>query len=206
MKPRSIQHRDGKTTVDFLMPDVDPSQINKWNSLKLGDTIRFNLTLSGFVLAIRSDMMRSDIQDLRDNSTPVVILFSVKDARIANQTGPRIGANPQPSVDKTNDSNSTASDWLSGKYEGVAKSNTVGDIPLTLELKNDGGRFSGKVESPQGPAQITGGTYINGKLILKLDIAGNELTFNVQMNAGRMVGEWELGGQKGTLDLKKVGK
>ena len=30
-------------------------------------------------------------------------------------------------------------DTLSGKYEGVAKSDQIGDIPLTVEIKNENG-------------------------------------------------------------------
>ena len=88
--PRSIQHRDGKTTVDFLMPDVEVAEVEKWNSLKSGDTVHFRIKLSGFVLALGSDMMRSDVQDLRDKSTPVIIVFMVNDARIVNQLGPSV--------------------------------------------------------------------------------------------------------------------
>lgn len=88
MKPRRIPHRDGNTTLDFLMSDVDPSEVEKWKALKPGDTIRFRINLGGFVFAVRSDMMRSEVQDLRDGSTPVVVLFSVSDARIVTQTVP----------------------------------------------------------------------------------------------------------------------
>ncbi len=85
MKPRTISHRDGKTTLDFLMSAVEPSEVENWQALKTGDNIRFRLTLSGFVFALRSDMMRDEVQNLRDKSTPVVILFSVSDARLVKQ-------------------------------------------------------------------------------------------------------------------------
>ena len=53
-------------------------------------------------------------------------------------------------------------DSLSGKYEGVAKSDQIGDIPLTVEIKNDNGKLTGKIETPQGPAAITSGTSGGG--------------------------------------------
>lgn len=72
------------------MPDVEAAEVEKWNSLKAGDNVHFRIKLNGLVLAIGSDMARSDVQDLRDKSTPVVILFSVDNARIVNQTGPSV--------------------------------------------------------------------------------------------------------------------
>ena len=67
-------------------------------------------------------------------------------------------------------------DTLSGKYEGVAKSDQIGDIPLTVEIKNDNGKLTGKIDTPQGPAAITGGTFDNGKIVMKFDAGGNEGT------------------------------
>lgn len=95
-------------------------------------------------------------------------------------------------------------DNLSGKYEGVAKSDQIGDIPLTVEIKNDNGKISGKIETPQGPAAITGGTYDNGKLTMKFDAGGNEGTVTATVDGDKISGKWELGGQGGGLELKRT--
>ena len=96
-------------------------------------------------------------------------------------------------------------DNLSGKYEGVAKSDQIGDIPLTVEIKNDNGKLTGKIETPQGPAAITSGTYDNGKIVMKFDAGGNEGTVTATLDGDKITGKWELGGQGGGLELKRAG-
>jgi len=98
-----------------------------------------------------------------------------------------------------------AADSLSGNYEGVAKSDQMGDIPLKVELKNDNGKLSGKIDTPQGPAAITGGTYADGKLTMKFDAGGTEGTVTATVNGDKISGKWELGGQGGPLELKRSG-
>lgn len=96
-------------------------------------------------------------------------------------------------------------DALSGKYEGVAKSDQMGDIPLTVEIKNDNGKLSGKIDTPQGPAAITSGTFDNGKITMKFDAGGNEGTVTAMLAGDKISGKWELGGQGGPLELKRAG-
>ena len=98
-----------------------------------------------------------------------------------------------------------AADNLSGKYEGVAKSEQLGDIPLTVEIKNDNGKLSGKIDTPQGPAAITSGTYADGKVVMKFDAGGNEGTVTATLAGDKIRGKWELGGQGGALELKRAG-
>jgi hypothetical protein len=95
-------------------------------------------------------------------------------------------------------------DSLSGKYEGVAKSDQIGDIPLTVEIKNDNGKLSGKIETPQGPAAITSGTFDNGKIVMKFDAGGNEGTVTATLDGDKISGKWELAGQGGGLELKRA--
>jgi len=95
-------------------------------------------------------------------------------------------------------------DTLSGKYEGVAKSDQIGDIPLTVEIKNDNGKLTGKIETPQGPAAITGGTFDNGKIVMKFDAGGNEGTVTAMLDGDKITGKWELAGQGGGLELKRA--
>lgn len=107
------------------------------------------------------------------------------------------------SVNKSNLS-SQNKDTLSGKYEGVAKSDQIGDIPLTVEIKNDNGKLSGKIDSPQGPAAITSGTFDSGKIVMKFDAGGNEGTVTAMLDGDKITGKWELGGQGGSLELKRA--
>jgi hypothetical protein len=94
---------------------------------------------------------------------------------------------------------------VSGKYEGVAKSDQLGELPLTVEIKDEGGKLSGKIETPNGPSTITGGTYADGKVTLKFDAGGNEGTVTATLDGDKIVGKWELAGMGGTLELKRAG-
>jgi hypothetical protein len=98
-----------------------------------------------------------------------------------------------------------AKDSLSGKYEGVAKSDQIGDIPLTVEIKHDNGKISGKIDTPQGPAAITSGTFDNGKIVMKFDAGGMEGTVTAMLDGDKITGKWELSGQGGSLELKRAG-
>jgi hypothetical protein len=101
--------------------------------------------------------------------------------------------------------NSIGEDKLSGKYEGVAKNDQMGDIPLTVEIKNDNGKLSGKMDIPTGSAAITSGTYADGKITMKFDAGGQEGTINGTVEGDKITGKWELAGQTGTFELKKTG-
>src|SRR5262249_22614180 len=72
------------------------------------------------------------------------------------------------------------------------------------EIKNENGKITGKIETPQGPAAITGGTYDNGKIIMKFDAGGNEGTVTATLDGDKITGKWELAGQGGGLELKRA--
>ncbi|HKV38187.1 MAG TPA: hypothetical protein VJX67_03160 [Blastocatellia bacterium] len=99
---------------------------------------------------------------------------------------------------------STGSDPVSGIYKGVAKSDALGEIPLTVTIKNASGKITGSISIPQGDAEITDGSYADGKVTLKFDAGGNEGTVNAQVKEGKIVGEWTVGDMKGTLELSKA--
>ena len=95
---------------------------------------------------------------------------------------------------------------IAGKYEGVAKSQAIGEIPLKVEIKNEGGKLTGKIDTSQGALAITSGTYAaDGKIVMKFDAGGTEGTVTAKPMGDKIVGEFELGGQTGTIELKKVG-
>lgn len=98
-----------------------------------------------------------------------------------------------------------ASDPVSGKYEGVAKSDQIGDIPITVEIKNDNGKLSGKIETPQGPAPITSGTFADGKVTIKFDAGGSEGSVDAMLSGDKISGKWALSGMGGPLELKRAG-
>ena len=77
--------------------------------------------------------------------------------------------------------------------------------PLTVEIKNDNGKLSGKIDTPQGPSQITSGTFADGKIMMKFDAGGNEGTVEAMLNGDKIIGKWALSGMGGPLELKRAG-
>lgn len=130
----------------------------------------------------------------RKLTTPLLVAVLLTLAAVASAASFNKSTN-QPGQNK---------DTLSGKYEGVAKSDQLGDIPLTVEIKNDNGKVTGKIETPQGPAAITGGTFENGKIVMKFDAGGNEGTVTAMLDGEKIIGKWELAGQGGALELKRA--
>src|SRR5439155_15119484 len=65
--------------------------------------------------------------------TPLLIAVLVTVSSVASAASFNKSTN-QPAQNK---------DTLSGKYEGVAKSDQMGDIRLTVEIKNDNGKLTG---------------------------------------------------------------
>jgi len=102
------------------------------------------------------------------------------------------------------DTKDAPGDPISGSYKGIAKSQELGDIPITVDLKNIKGKLSGKIGIPQGDATITDGTYADGKVTLKFDAGGNEGTVTAQVKGDKIVGDWAVAGQTGTLELTKA--
>jgi hypothetical protein len=131
---------------------------------------------------------------LRKVTTPLLFVVLLTVSAVATASSFNNSTN-RPAQDK---------DTLSGKYEGVAKSDQIGDIPLTVEIKNENGKLTGKIETPQGPAAITGGTFDNGKIVMKFDAGGNEGTVTAMLDGDKISGKWELGGQGGGLELKRA--
>src|SRR5215469_10826284 len=104
----------------------------------------------------------------------------------------------------SSDKQGTSGDPVSGSYKGIAKSEALGDIPITVDIKNNNGKLSGKIGIPQGDATITDGTYADGKVTLKFDAGGNEGTVTAQIKGGKIVGDWAVAGQTGTLELTRA--
>jgi hypothetical protein len=92
---------------------------------------------------------------------------------------------------------------VSGKYEGSAKAPGQADMPLTLELKNEAGKVSGRMTTPQGASDISEGSLADGKLSVKFGAAGKDGVMTGRIQDDKLMGEWIAGTQKRAIDLKK---
>jgi len=95
-----------------------------------------------------------------------------------------------------------AKDTVSGKYEGTAKTGDGKSAPVILELKNDGGKISGRATSGEKVAEISEGTLSDGKLSLKF--VGHNGVLTAKVEGDKITGEWGADSQKQTVELKKL--
>jgi hypothetical protein len=95
-------------------------------------------------------------------------------------------------------------DTLSGKYEGVVKTSGAADEKVSLELKNDGGKISGRLTKGQTAIDVTEGTLAESKLTLKLGAAAKEGTISGVVTGDTITGDWTAGTAKRSFELKKV--
>jgi major membrane immunogen (membrane-anchored lipoprotein) len=93
-----------------------------------------------------------------------------------------------------------AQDTVSGKYEGMLKNTGGADEKVSLELKNDGGKISGRMMKGETTFEIAEGSLTESKLSLKL----KDGMINAVVAGDKITGDWASGNKKGTLDLKKV--
>jgi hypothetical protein len=94
-----------------------------------------------------------------------------------------------------------APDTLSGKYEGVAKTDS-GETKLILELKKEGTKITGRAVAGETTTEISEATFVNGMLTLKF--TGREGGLTAKVVDDKIMGDWVSDGRKGTVELKKV--
>jgi hypothetical protein len=97
-----------------------------------------------------------------------------------------------------------AQDTLSGKYEGTVKTAGAADEKVSLELKNDAGKISGRLLKGEAAIDISEGTLAATKLSLKLGAAAKDGMINAVVDGEKITGDWIAGSAKRTLELKKV--
>ena len=91
---------------------------------------------------------------------------------------------------------------ISGTYEGMVKRpGAAAEEKVTLELKNDGGKISGRAKHGDKSAEVTSGKLENGTLTLSF---GKDATFIAKVDGDKLVGEAVHGTEKIPMELKKV--
>ena len=98
----------------------------------------------------------------------------------------------------------SASDGISGSYEGVILGGGMDGVPIKIVLKSNNGKLSGTMESPQDKLQSTGGTYTDGHLELTFETPNGVVTITAQVKDDKIVGNLSLQGTGGPLKLKRV--
>jgi len=96
----------------------------------------------------------------------------------------------------------TAPQDVSGTYEGMVKRpGATTEDKVTLELKNDGGKITGRATHGDKTAEVTEGKLENGTLTLHF---GKDAAFVAKVDGDKLVGEAAHGTEKIAMELKKV--
>jgi hypothetical protein len=97
----------------------------------------------------------------------------------------------------------TAQVSFAGKYQSAAKG-SGGDALMTLQLADEGGKYSGQLVTPQGQFEIVKGQLADGLLSLDLDLKGSPAKLSLRHREDKLVGEFSRAGQSETIELKKI--
>jgi hypothetical protein len=95
-----------------------------------------------------------------------------------------------------------AQDSLTGKYEGTVKTPDAREVKVTLDLKNESGKISGRATLGTGAtADSVDAKLENGTLTINF---GNERMLVAKVDGDKLVGDAIEGTQKIPIELKKV--
>jgi len=89
---------------------------------------------------------------------------------------------------------SSAAVNLNGQWDGVADAQGQ-PFPFLLTLKIDGEKVSGSSSSQLGEAQISNGTWKDGKLDFQLEGGSGVITMSATVIEGKLSGEFDYAGQ-----------
>jgi len=90
---------------------------------------------------------------------------------------------------------------FSGTYEGMVKKPGGSEEKISVELKNEGGKISGRATHGDKTIEITEAKLENGTLTLNF---GPSHSFTAKVDGDKLTGEATDGTQKIPLELKKV--
>ena len=94
-----------------------------------------------------------------------------------------------------------AQDSLTGTYEGIVKTPDAREIKVTLELKSEGGKISGRVMHDNKALELIDGKLENGTLTLNFP---GDRKMIAKVEGDKLVGEAIDSKEKVPIELKKV--
>ncbi|HYJ90778.1 MAG TPA: hypothetical protein VEV84_05695 [Pyrinomonadaceae bacterium] len=94
---------------------------------------------------------------------------------------------------------------LTGKYEGTAEVHGTGKLPISAEIREQGGKITGVVHTPLGDTSIIDGTYAAGAISITLDAGGDDIFLKGKVAVGGTISGQVTGETvNGTFDLKRT--
>jgi len=92
---------------------------------------------------------------------------------------------------------------LAGKYEGTAKA-PDGEVHLTLELVDDGGKMSGQLTSPHGVYKIVKAQLAAGVLTLDAEGTNTKGKLTLRQKEDVLSGDFTADGKTGPVEFKRA--
>jgi hypothetical protein len=92
---------------------------------------------------------------------------------------------------------------LAGKYEGTAKA-PDGEVHLTLELLDAGGKISGQITSPHGVYKIVKSQMAAGVLTLDAEGTNSKGKLTLRQKADVLSGDFTADGKTGPVEFKRA--
>lgn len=94
---------------------------------------------------------------------------------------------------------------VTGKYEGTAKGPN-GELRLKMELKDEAGKISGQITSPNGVYNIVKGQMADGVLTIEAEGNGSKGKMTLRPKDDVLAGEFTADGRTGPVEFKKAAK
>ncbi len=94
-------------------------------------------------------------------------------------------------------------DQFAGNYKGTAK-DPAGAIMLTVEIKSENGKISGRLIAPQGERPFTSGEVAGGKLTVRTGSGSTATSLVLEPRNKKLVGEWKADGKTRPVELERV--
>jgi hypothetical protein len=98
---------------------------------------------------------------------------------------------------------SATADQFAGAYKGTAK-DSGGAIALTLEIKSENGKISGRLVAPKSEQSFTSSELVDGKLTAKFGSGDTAGTLVLRLRDNKLVGDWKAGGQTRPVEFERV--
>lgn len=92
---------------------------------------------------------------------------------------------------------------ITGRYEGIAKSKLEGDVPVVLQIRFDGEKIVGVVNTRFGDFPIDG-SYSAGQINIKFAAGDAKGTMALAVKKDSLSGTWSLSDDGGDINLKKT--
>lgn len=86
---------------------------------------------------------------------------------------------------------------IAGNYEGTLKGQ-----PVTLEIRNNNGKFEGRLKNGDKAYELTGAA-VNGEGTLQLNF-GKDAKIDGKTDGATITGNWIAGAEKSPIELKRV--